>query len=292
MALRLASPVDAGAQTNLCATSGPRHDQIAGVEARLALRLASGALLRLVGADPADMTPTAPDRDEATRAALAQLIGGRQISWLPLADSADRWGRWPAYVFLRAQPGGLAADAIARGWARYLAEPAAHACRAEFLAEEIQARRAALGLWADPYYSVLAVDDRAAFAERSATIILAEGRVAVIEPSPYRTVLRFTEPGATKLTARGDTADPSRPSRRGSFGGHMLVATIRPRLVKTFEAQGMKLSSLLGETIRMRGLLDTRFGPRVALDGPDSIELVPSAQIPAPAPPAPTAPSR
>ena len=56
--------------------------------------------------------------------------------------------------------GGVAVAVLAAGLGRYFAEPAAHQCRDALLAAEATARHAKLGLWADPYYGVLAFDER------------------------------------------------------------------------------------------------------------------------------------
>lgn len=244
-----------------CPTAGDETVTVSAVEPRLELRLVDGRVLRLAGLDPASSTPNDPDRGETARAALAAMLKQQRVSIRMLSGLPDRWGRFAAQAFVsteRGAPyaGGIATAAVAAGLGRYLAEPAAHACRDPLVAAEEKARQATLGLWADPYYAVLAVDDRAAFAERSGTIVLAEGRLIAVLPGPYRTKLRFA--------ARD----------QGSYGGHTLSATILPRTMKTFEAQGVTLPSLIGRSLRLRGLLDLRFGPRIELAGPDDVDVV------------------
>ena len=231
------------------------------VEPRLELRLSDGRVLRLVGLDPVEQTPTAPDRADQARDALAAMLAGHDIAIRVLSSAPDRWGRLPAFAFARTGPatsaeGGIATAAVAAGLGRYRAEDAAHTCRGALLAAEAQARQAKLGLWADPYYAVLAVDERAAFAERSGTIVVTEGRLIEVLPGPYRTKLRFAAPS------------------QGSYGGHTLSATVPPHVMKTFEAKGVIPSTLIGRTLRLRGLLDLRFGPRIELASPDDVEVV------------------
>ncbi len=240
-----------------CAGVGEQEAVVAAVEARLELRLGDGRRLRLVGLDPALGTPDEPDRDERARAAFA-LLAGRAVSVTILSPEPDRWGRLPAFAYRagEAQTGGLAAAAMAAGLGRYLPEPAASGCRDAFGAAEEGARSAKLGLWGDSYYAVLAIDDRSGFTERSGTLVTAEGRLASVTVSPYRTKLAFR-------------SDPP-----GSRGGQLLSATIAPRVVKLFEAHGVRVQSLVGRRLRLRGLLDLRFGPQIELAGPDSLDVL------------------
>ena len=241
-----------------CPTSGDAPSTIASVEPRLEIKLSDGRLLRLIGLDPALQTPDDPDGAETSRAKLATLVVGRAVTVRPIQAMPDRWGRLPAQIFLADAPdgGGIAAAAIRDGLGRYLAEPAAHGCHDALVAAETKARDGKLGLWADPYYAVLSVDDRAGFNERSGTIILAEGRLTAVMPGPYRTKLRF---------AARDQA---------TRGGRTLDAVILPRPMKTFEAQRVDFKALIGRTLRLRGLLDQRFGPQVELNGPDDLDVV------------------
>ena len=249
------------------ACSGGREPiRVVAIEPHLELRLADGRLARLAGFDPAAQTPTTPDLEDRSASALAAMVVGRPASIELLAAAPDRWGRLVSRVSVTdAATTDLASAAIAAGLGRYRAEPAAHACRDDLLAAEDSARHASLGLWADPYYAVLAVDDRAAFAERAGTIVLAEGRLTAVLPGPFRTRLRFA-------------------TRDGSYGGHGpsdhgLTATVLPHTMKTFEAQRVMLASLIGRTLRWRGLLDTRFGPGIELAGPDDVEVLPDAAV-------------
>lgn len=249
----------ARAAAETCPDKGVQEARVADVEARLELRLADGRLLRLAGIDPAGSTPEQPDLGETEVATLDAGLKGKAIRVHLLSDRADRWGRLPAFVFREGDgPGGLAARLIAAGAARYLAEPGAAACRDLFLTAETKARGEKLGLWRDPYYAVLGVDDGAAFRERAGTIVVAEAVLASVDTSAFRTTLRF--------------AAPKHVSGRKPFGGRMLVATISPRVMKVFAAQSRKLDTLVGTRLRLRGLLDLRFGPHLVLDGPDSIE--------------------
>jgi endonuclease YncB( thermonuclease family) len=59
---------------------------------------------------------------------------------------------------------GVAEAILDAGLARYRPDAAAHPCRDLLLAAEAEARAGKTGLWADPFYEVLAAGDRAVFA--------------------------------------------------------------------------------------------------------------------------------
>jgi hypothetical protein len=119
------------------------------------------------------------------------------------------------------------------------------------LLAEKAARAAGLGLWSDPYYAVVSATDAASFEERGGSFILAEGTVTEVRDAPTRVTLFFG------------------PRRRSS-----LAVTILQRNVKIFEAAGLHFHDLIGQTLRVRGLLETRFGPEIELTGPGEIERI------------------
>ncbi|TAL81001.1 MAG: hypothetical protein EPN75_05515 [Beijerinckiaceae bacterium] len=248
-AARAAGP----AVTPSCPSTGIQKAKVARIDDRLDLTLQDGRSLHLAGLDPVEPTPDAPDfPDHAKNALAAKLAGG--ISFLPLAAKPDRWGRIPAFVFIAqpaAAPGGLAAFLLARGFARYMPVPEAHPCVAVFRSAEEKARKDRRGLWRDPYYAILTATNRAAFADKAATNVIVEGRLIAVTANHYRTSLAFT-------------------SKRG----HGLLVTILRRNVARFERSGLHFHALIGQTLRVRGLLDLRFGPEIEISSADAIELV------------------
>ncbi len=243
-----------------CPSTGTTPVTIAAVDPRLELHLADGRRLRLVGLDASGPSPGDPDLGATSQTALAAAVVSKPVTARFLSDKPDRWGRLPAMAYLDGDPspGGLVHLAIATGLGRYLSEPAAQPCRDALLKAEAAARAASLGLWHDPYYGVLAVDDRPAFSEHSATIVVAEGRLWRVDAGPFRTKLRFVAPGEVKQG--------------------LLIAVVLPKVVKRFEEQGLHFEALIGRTLRLRGLLDLRFGPQVEIAGPDALELLPVAK--------------
>ena len=109
----------------------------------------------------------------------------------------------------------------------------------------------------------------AAFVERSGTLVLAEGRLQGRGAEPHTgRRLRFTAQGP------------------GSYGGHMLVATVLPHTMKSLPGgDHMDFGALVGRRLRVRGLLDLQFGPRIELAGPDAVEILDAPGEAAAAPP-------
>ncbi|WP_162180441.1 thermonuclease family protein [Methylocapsa aurea] len=229
---------------------------VASVNERLELTLVDGQTLKIAGVDPPRPTPDQPTIDAKSRDRLGQWLAGQEILYRPMGQRQDRWGRLPALVFApaaspRSPPLPLAEALLDAGLARFEPGPEARQCRAALLAAESGARAAALGLWADPYYAIIPATDRASFPEKAGTSVIVEGRVTGVESGQFRSTLLFG------------------PRR----GWHFSV-TILQRNIKIFDAAGFNLAGLAGHTLRVRGLLDMRFGPQIEIANPDEIEVV------------------
>jgi hypothetical protein len=228
------------------------------------LTLENGIRLKIAGVDPPRPTPGDPDLDFRARDRLAQWLVGQEILFRPLEPGPDRWGRVVAFVFAVApeSPNGpgsphlpVGAALIDAGLARYESSAAARPCRSALLAAEAGARVSGLGLWADPYYAIIAAADRLSFAEKAGTFVIVEGRITGIASRRPRITLYFG------------------PRQGGDFS-----VTILPRNSKTFEAAYSSLAGLTGRTVRVRGLLDTRFGPQIEISGLDELEAAGQGQ--------------
>jgi hypothetical protein len=51
--------------------------------------------------------------------------------------------------------------------------------------------------------------------------------------------------------------------------------TILQRNLAIFERSGLRFDALIGRRLRIRGLLDLRFGPQIEISSPDELELIP-----------------
>jgi endonuclease YncB( thermonuclease family) len=256
------------AADGLCPGEGGTSARVVSVDERLELTLENGIRLKIAGVDPPRPTPGDPDLDFRARDRLAQWLVGQEILFRPLAPGRDRWGRVVAFVFAVApestpasknRPGPaqlpVGEALIDAGLARYERSAAARPCRSALLAAEAGARASGLGLWADPYYAIIAAADRLSFAEKAGSSVIVEGRIIGIASRRPRIMLYFG------------------PRRGGDFS-----VTILPRNSKTFDAAYSSLAGLTGHTVRVRGLLDARFGPQIEISDPDDVEAAGQGQ--------------
>lgn len=222
---------------------------------RLELQLADGRRIRLAGLER-------PAPGEARAAALqndlSQWLRGREVLVRPLAPKPDRWGRLPAQVFgplpAASEPTtalphvneALAAAGLLR------VEPGAEAndCLALLYLAEAQARGVKFGIWADPAFAPVDADDTDALAARSGQFTLVEGRARRVGQGRSRFYLDFGK-------GRGD-----------------FSVTVQKRLAKRFAQAGRPLESLAGQLLRVRGVIDTRYGPQIDISGPEEIEFI------------------
>lgn len=248
----------------LCPRGGNAFGRVVAVDERLDLTLDDGTRLRIGSIDPARPTPANPDLDARGREILADWLVGQSIEFRPLDPQHDRWGRVIAMVFA---PTGEMADRhsqvllpvgeaiIDAGLARYAASMANDPCRGVLLAAEAQARASALGLWADPYYAVIAAGDRDSLAEKAGSMVIVEGRVAGLKVRKPVIMLYFA------------------PRKGAEF-----AVTVLPRNGKAFAAAHTRLAGLTGQDVRIRGLVNTRFGPQIEISDLDALEVVSQGQ--------------
>lgn len=252
----VAAPRQASA---ICPQAGNDRADVAGIDERLDLALKDGRILHLAGIDPPRPTPQSPQRDMEARDALAAALRGRTVTLVPLAQKPDRWGRVPAFAFAEGigeTESSIGLFLLRKGLARVRPQAEIHACRKAWLAAEAAARGATLGLWADPYYAIIAAEDLSAFAEKAATDVIVEGRLKAAIRGKTGLRLEF----ATKSVSQGEE-------------GRRFSVIILQRNLRIFDQAEMKFETLIGRALRVRGLLDMRYGPQIEVANPDEIEV-------------------
>lgn len=205
-------------------------------------RLDDGREVRLAGIE------TPHDGDGA--AALAALIAGREVALHGDDDRPDRYGRQPAFVFLRGADRAVQFELLARGAALASAAPLEDECARALLAAEAVARATRRGLWAGSS----AIKN----AENAADILAGTGRFAVVEGR-----VRSARLSGATLYVNFD--------RRWIQG---FAVTISRRMIPSFEAAGLDPKSLQNKRIRVRGWVERRSGPRIEARHAGQIEVI------------------
>ncbi|HEV2574419.1 MAG TPA: thermonuclease family protein [Beijerinckiaceae bacterium] len=224
------------------------------VTAHLELKLADKRLIRIAGIEPVRATEADPRLAEKARADLALWTVGAQVALTALDPAADRWGRERARAFLAPEQLSLANALIEAGWARVDPLSEAGPCLKPLLQAEAGARAARHGLWADPAYAPLDQAQDPDFSSVAGRIALVSGVVANVNAGRARTFINL-----------------------GRNRQNSLTLTVSARNLKAFTAAGLDPKSLTGKTIQARGLIDTRFGPRMELHAPGALEILKDA---------------
>jgi endonuclease YncB( thermonuclease family) len=164
-----------------CPSAGDMAARVAGVTERLEIELADGRILRLAGLDTPDPHRGEPETGEKARAFLALFLANGDVAVKALAPKPDRWNRILADVFV-AGPGAEPAQSAAAAWlsagfARVRPEVETRDCQSIRLAAEDMAREQGLGLWTDPYYSVVQAGDSEDLQGRDGLFAIVEGKV-------------------------------------------------------------------------------------------------------------------
>jgi endonuclease YncB( thermonuclease family) len=245
-AIVLASPSSAA-----CGRAAGRVEAVS-VDERLDIELSDGRIVRLGGLDGPNADHGAPEILTSARQFLGERLLGRDADLVLLAGGTDRWGRTVADLVVadpRGASAGSAAAALLRaGYARVWPEFETRGCAAERLAMEEEAREGGLGIWRDPEFAVIQSSDSAELRRRNGRFVVIEGMVRRVGFARSRIYLELApRDGPTIVVAR--------------------------RLEKTLAREGRPVGALVGETIRARGALDARFGPRVEVADPAMIEI-------------------
>lgn len=239
-----------------CSAQGGATARVKSIDDRLELVLDDGHQIVLAGLEPPMAKPGEAGVAEQARDRLQTWVEGRDVIIRLLAAMPDRWGRFPALVFAKVvddettPPVSLAQALIAEGLARVRIS-SVNPCLRQFLEAETQARDSGRPIWTDPDTAVIAAEDAEGFVGREGSLVIVEGQVSGIGTSGYRTWLNFG------------------PNHFRDFS----VTVLKPNL-KIFDKAGLSLQSLEGQRLRVRGLLDLRFGPQIEIADPGAIEVL------------------
>lgn len=253
LALALALLACADARADPCRQGGAQSVQAVSVNARLEVMLADGRLVRLAGLEATYPAGADPARIEAARADLSDWTLGAPLELIGLQAGADRWGRSGGRLFLADAAGlpSLAQALVEAGHSRVDPAGETRPCIAALYGAEARARAARRGIWIDPAFAVLEAAAPETFGARVGEVVLVQAVVASFGASRGRTYLNL-----------------------GAGGRGAPYVSLSRAQVQAFEQAGQSPAALVGRTIRVRGLLDMRPGPRIQISGPDSVEVV------------------
>ena len=236
-----------------CPDNGDLPVRVANINARQEIILDDGGLMRLTGLDLPDPDRGEPETSKNANAFLVHALVGRNVSAKILAPRRDRWNRMSVDLFVSGEtadkPDSVARLMLAAGFARIRPEVETRDCQASRLSAERAARAQGLGLWTDPYYSVVQAGDTQDLRGRDGLFAIVEGTVFKVGVGRSRYYVDF--------------------GRRGAF-----TATVPKRLEKNFAQVGIEVTALAQARVRMRGALDNRLGPRMEIVDPRQIELI------------------
>ena len=201
-----------------------------------AIRLPAGA---------ADRAPQAfADQAISTILALAQK-GPLTLTAMPPKE--DRYDRVRGQLF--AGGAWVQLELVRRGLSRVALAPDRTECADELYAAEAQARTARAGLWSAPAYAVRTPDS---VGRDVGTFQIVQGRVTNADLKNGRAYLNF-----------------------GADWRRDFTVTIEPEDMPNFRRLGVDPRAYAGQTIRVRGMVQSLNGPEIELANPQGVEIIP-----------------
>lgn len=189
------------------------------------------------------VSPRPSSREPSGTSFVTLAYGGQKI---------DRYGRALAHLYRHDPETGrqiwLQGEMLARGLARVYSFRDNRALVPEMLALERSARGRGIGIWSLPFYSVRTAAQSKDHINNFGIVEDVVFQTAVVKG---RTFLNFTDDWRSDFTV-----------------------VIAPKNRRLFENAGVKLDSLAGQTIRVRGWIKNWNGPMIEIDHPEQLEIL------------------
>ncbi len=251
--------------------AGPTRSVVRVIDAET-VELDDGEEVRLIGA----LAPRSPDLkpdaepwppETAAAAALRDLVLGRSVELAWSGRLKDRYGHLLAHLFLEDNGDRVWVQGrlLSNGHARAYGLPDSFACAGELLAHERVARDAQAGLWANSAYAARAARDGGRLLRYRNSYQIVEGSVVRVKAAKSRTYLDFGPDWRTDFSAGIDAK----------------VLRTNPEWAKT-------LHGLQGRRVEVRGWIEYRSGPYIAIEDPSQLAVIEEGarpQVSAPAGP-------
>lgn len=238
-----------------CSLESATPATVAAVDDDFSLLLDDGRRAALAGLEfpPADL----PEFRKAVRKRLEGMLSGRDVFVGLFATAPDRWGRLPARLFaaqgMNAPLVSVGVLLLEEGLVRFRPDPSVGPCAAAYLNAEAQARAGKAGVWSREELKVTDLLDPMSWNAllRRKGMAVVEGRIRSVGESTRAIYLNFEE---KKLDG--------------------FAVVISRRNLAMFTAAGISPGSLVGRRARVRGLIETGFGPRLEISSPVEIEII------------------
>ncbi len=179
---------------------------------------------------------------------LAAMLGKPPLTLTAVPPKEDRYDRVRGQLF-GADGTWIQAALLKAGLARVTIAPDRTECAAELFAAEAQGRAARAGIWAVPAYAVRTPDT---VGRDIGTFQIVQGKVANAGLKNGRAYLNFGADWRTDFTV-----------------------TVEPEDMANFRRTGVDPRSYVGQTIRVRGIVQFLNGPEIEAANPQGIEVVP-----------------
>jgi micrococcal nuclease len=247
-ALLLVLPAEGHARPHCAGPVEIADGRLLRVEKNGAIILTDGRALHLEGIRlPAGAVDRAPQSfvDDAL-AAVTALVRSGPMTLTAMPPKEDRYDR----VRVQAFEGDrwIQNELLSHGLARVLIAPDRTECAAELFAAEAKARAAHVGLWASAPYAVRNPQN---VWRDIGTFQIVEGKVLNASVKNGRAYLNFGADWRTDFTVTVDPADRS-----------------------NFRQSGVDPTAYVGQTIRVRGWVQSLNGPEIEVPNPQGIEVI------------------
>ncbi|MCW6509384.1 thermonuclease family protein [Lichenifustis flavocetrariae] len=252
-----AVPVRSGPLSSPGCMAGGAMARVTAVDDELHLRLEDGRVVQMPGLDPPWSSGEGAEMTDG-RNALRRWLIGADVRVEPLASAPDRWGRFSALAFAIAPLGtdsprpevSVSEAVIEAGFARARPDPSIDPCWSTYLTLESQARQARAGVWADPFYAILDPLDRVSLETHLGRFVIIEGRARESHEGHYGLYIQLADkPGG-------------------------LAISIKRNAALRLTRQGADPRGWVGRRLRVRGLLDDRWGMQIDVTSAQQIELL------------------
>jgi len=240
-----------------CGQSAFAACPMAGVRAVAFAGIVDGDTIQIASAEEADLDGVlAPgsggeaDSESSSRHgardALRALIAGHALAIAFAGPERDRYGRLRVQLF--ADGTWVQGSLLEQGLARAEIRPGTRACAAALLAAEARGRDAGHGHWADGPFAVRGPEE---LAGHIGTFQIVEGTIVGAALRRGRLYLNFGSDWRTDFTV-----------------------TVAPEDMRLFRREKIDWKSYKGRRVRVRGWVESYYGPQIGVAHPDEIEML------------------